>query len=679
MENNWFILVASFIIFLSPFRFASAVDCEVSLPQHASPKCAAIRNDTLNKLKETYTMKPSQYGFVLLNMTISELGAVALKDPFISYYVRAYVGMTQTNNQILAKYNNATAGQEITGLSDYLEMSEFFQTVLEPVLGEYVRSASRHEAFIDDKTQWISDKFFAQQRLAGNNPLTIRRVTMKGCAAKTIQGACCRFPFKYRGKVYRQCTRVGSHRPWCFTAAKKWGKRRKWGYCAEQEPEISGLDFGILKKTMNLDFDWDGAVRAALGTGGSLEDAIKQGRIYALRYELCDDLGRAPDLTERDPQREMWNFLSPIAFFASKTVRGKRNEFVPVAIQMDHPPESAVYTPADGDNWLLAKLNVQITDIGYAQITEHLAKIHFFVEPFCVSLKRTLPPMHPLNQMLKYHCREVTIPNTFGTPVLLGDTGFAALLFAYGKEGALKLIRDVHPLTSWEITDYRENIKKRGMFDKNLLPYYPFRDDGLVILKVIEDLVRSYIDLYYRSDQNVKEDVELQAYLNEVSLVGTGPNGGIGQIKGLPPSVDSKRELCEILSRFISHLTIYHASVNYVTTDYPEYIPNQPTKLYNDSRVEDGQFSFLRLPNRAASAIQSAAFNSLGSFRFDSLFDYGNELDDTKAANLVNAYYCRLMDKVQPYLQARNRLREKNGYLAYPYFIPKWLPNGIQT
>ena len=37
--------------------------------------------------------------------------------------------------------------------------------------------------------------------------------------------------------------------------------------------------------------------------------------------------------------------------------------------------DSAVYTPADGDNWLLAKLNVQITDVGYAQITEHLAKV----------------------------------------------------------------------------------------------------------------------------------------------------------------------------------------------------------------------------------------------------------------------------------------------------------------
>ena len=28
----------------------------------------------------------------------------------------------------------------------------------------------------------------------------------------------------------------------------------------------------------------------------------------------------------------------------------------------------------------------------------------------------------------------------------------------------------------------------------------------------------------------MKEDVELQAYLNEVSLEGTGPNGGIGRV-----------------------------------------------------------------------------------------------------------------------------------------------------
>ena len=36
---------------------------------------------------------------------------------------------------------------------------------------------------------------------------------------------------------------------------------------------------------------------------------------------------------------------------------------------------------------------------------------------------------------------------------------------------------------------------------------------------------------YYKRDKDVKDDVELQAYLNEVSLSGTGPNGGIGRVR----------------------------------------------------------------------------------------------------------------------------------------------------
>ena len=70
-----------------------------------------------------------------------------------------------------------------------------------------------------------------------------------------------------------------------------------------------------------------------------LFQAITQGRIYALRYELCDNLPRSTDLTERDPRRKMWDFFSPIALFASAEVSGKyQNELVPVAIQMHYTP-----------------------------------------------------------------------------------------------------------------------------------------------------------------------------------------------------------------------------------------------------------------------------------------------------------------------------------------------------
>ena len=95
----------------------------------------AIRNAALAQNKKTFTLKQASHGFALLNMTIPELGAVALKDPFSRYYTRAYVGMTTTNNKILEKYNNETFGDEITDISEYLKMSQFFQSVLEPVVG----------------------------------------------------------------------------------------------------------------------------------------------------------------------------------------------------------------------------------------------------------------------------------------------------------------------------------------------------------------------------------------------------------------------------------------------------------------------------------------------------------------------------------------------------------------
>ena len=77
--------------------------------------------------------------------------------------------------------------------------------------------------------------------------------------------------------------------------------------------------------------------------------------------------------------------------------------------------------------------------------------------------------------------------------------------------------------------------------------------------------------------------------------------------------------------------------------------------------------------------IQNSAFNTLGVFRLDSLFDYGNELQDVKAVNLINAYYSYLMYIVQPRMQEMNQKRKERGDLTHPYFIPKWLPNGIQT
>ncbi|XP_068673786.1 polyunsaturated fatty acid 5-lipoxygenase-like isoform X2 [Montipora foliosa] len=507
----------------STTRSVSAVPCEVSLPQETSEICKAMRDKELAGKQATFTYKfdASVHGFALLNMTPSELAVLLTQDPFSRYWVTSYLSTVLASNASLYQYLSITGGKEITNISEYLPLSAFFQSFLEPAIGKYARRPSRYEAFIRKKPLWISDKYFTQQRLAGTNPMSIRQVTIHG--------------------------------------------------------------------------------------------------------------------------------------------------------------DSAVFTPSDGDNWMLAKLNVQVTDLGYSQIVEHLAKVHYLMEPFCVSLKRTLAALHPLNQMLKYHCREIVVPNAFSTPALVGEQGFVDLLFAIGNEGALRLLRDGHQYATWEATDFRAQIKKRGLADKKLVPYFPYRDDIEEILQVIEKVAESYVYLYYDNDKDVQEDSELQAYANELSINGTGPNGGIGRIQGFPAKIDSKKDLVDIVARIISQVTIQHAAVNYELADYAVYAPNLPTKLYDDTRVKDGEFSVYRLPNRLTSAIEARFTNGLASFRFDSLFDYGNELQDIKAVNIINRHYEDLMLRVQTHMQQTNEEREKIGDLTYPYLIPRWIPNGVQT
>lgn len=97
--------------------------------------------------------------------------------------------------------------------------------------------------------------------------------------------------------------------------------------------------------------------------------------------------------------------------------------------------------------------------LGNSLLTSILFQVHLFLEPFCVCLKRNLAVQHPLNQILKFHCRELVIPNTLGTPALISEDGFLAKLFAYGIDGADRLVQDGHKLSTWEETDLRSKIK----------------------------------------------------------------------------------------------------------------------------------------------------------------------------------------------------------------------------
>jgi hypothetical protein len=70
---------------------------------------------------------------------------------------------------------------------------------------------------------------------------------------------------------------------------------------------------------------------------------------------------------------------------------------------------------------------------------------------------------------------------------------------------------------------------------------------------------------------------------------------------------------------------------------------------------------------------------TLGSVRYDKFFDYSDTLVDDKAKKLVKKYYDLLHGEVNKEIIDRNCRRHLEGKAIYPYLMPQWMTNSIQT
>ncbi|CAB4030239.1 arachidonate 5-lipoxygenase-like [Paramuricea clavata] len=387
----------------------------------------------------------------------------------------------------------------------------------------------------------------------------------------------------------------------------------------------------------------------------------------------------------------------------------------------------------------MAKEEIQRADITYTELIEHLLKTHIVMEPICVIMRRTLSFFHPLHQIFKWHCRGLFVTNSLGIQALLKPGEFLNKLFTIGHVGGVELLNKAYPSMSWADTEFDKNLEIfkwhcRGLFvtnslgiqallnpgeflnklftighvggvellnkaypsmswadtefDKNLetrgvdsvdeLPYFPYRDDGLLIWKDVGDFAGDYVRLYYQKDEDVKQDTELRNFANQLSADGTGKNGGIGLFKGFPVKIETRSHLIDVVRRIV-FIPIQHHAVNYPVAYYGAFVPNLPTKLYDDPRVPPREFGFDSLPQVHVAAEQVSLSMSLGSIRYDVIFDYGKYLKDDRAKAVVNKCHDRLIGGINDQISARNQKRLANGKLSYPYLLPKWMPNSIHT
>ena len=102
---------------------------------------------------------------------------------------------------------------------------------------------------------------------------------------------------------------------------------------------------------------------------------------------------------------------------------------------------------------------------------------------------------------------------------------------------------------------------------------YPFAVDGLEIWSAIKTWVEEYCSFYYKTDDIVQKDSELQAWWKELR------EEGHGDLKDKPwwPKMQTSKDLIETCTTVIWIASALHAAVNFGQYPYAGYLPNRPT------------------------------------------------------------------------------------------------------
>ncbi|XVF06081.1 hypothetical protein REPUB_Repub06bG0017600 [Reevesia pubescens] len=319
--------------------------------------------------------------------------------------------------------------------------------------------------------------------------------------------------------------------------------------------------------------------------GLTVEEALKSNRLFILDHHdtVMPYLRRINDETSAKT-------------YASRTLLFLRGDgtLKPVAIELSLPHSDGdkfgavnkVYTPAEheveGSIWQLAKAFVTVIDSGLHQLVSHWLNTHASLEPFVIATNRQLSVVHPIYKLLHPHFRDTMTINALARELLINADGIIEKTFCPGKF-SIEMSSEVYK--SWNFLDQAlpNDLKKRGMtvgdinslddLDKLLIKDYPYAVDGLKIWFAIEKWVRDYCSFYYKTDEMVQQDPELQAWWKELREVGHGDK------KDEPwwPKMQTREELIESCTIIIWIASALHAAVNYGQYAYGGYFPNRPT------------------------------------------------------------------------------------------------------
>ncbi|GAP92530.1 putative manganese lipoxygenase protein [Rosellinia necatrix] len=224
-------------------------------------------------------------------------------------------------------------------------------------------------------------------------------------------------------------------------------------------------------------------------------------------------------------------------------------DFLPLAIKLivkDREDSALVYTPKDiKDEWLFAKMTINAND-GWHSTWGHTTLSHASAEAPYLAAIRSLSDNHPVMGLLqRIENTPWSIRPNLEDSLVNGTADNGPKYYPWTANAARAWANQVY--SSGEVSNFSSNYFRTSLINRGLIDYehgpalksFPFYEDGLVLMEIIEEFFSSVIDSYYKNDKAIANDRELQAWLKE-----TVP----GQVHDFPKKISTKKDIVGILS-----------------------------------------------------------------------------------------------------------------------------------
>ncbi len=453
------------------------------------------------------------------------------------------------------------------------------------------------------------------------------------------------------------------------------------------EQRLSGANPMKMRRVQERDelpFKLGGDGELLPGFSTKIGDALAAGRLF---YSDYSDLSFIQGGTHEHGKKYLPT--PKVIFFWQKSGYRNWGQLLPVAIETT--PNASFLTPQNVRSpldWLIAKLCVQIAHANHHELSTHLTRTHLVMGPFGIATARQLAENHPIGILLRPHFRFMASQVDLGQRTLLNRGGILDNLLAGTLEESLTVVTDAYK--SWSVKEFSfpHELENRGLLDRDFLPHFPFRDDGMLLWKAIEKLVTGYVELYYRSEQDLIDDTELRAWAGELA------DPALGNVIDMPSPISTRQELFELLTNVIFTCGPQHSAVNFSQYDYMAHVPNMPLAAYcpvpgqnpvsvdartapalssaeNETQMKDLLMRFL--PPAAPTTEQMRFAFILANYHYDRLGFYADkDFDDPEALLLIDQFKQELFQ-----IERRIDLRNEKRHVPYKFLKPSEILNSI--